>query len=144
MSARKRAPAGLPRSISAMVTRGASGLCPFEQAASLGTGSLERRDCALRNSRIVQISALLALVLGQQEQAVFQRLREWYLDAHQKSGKRRREVDVTTCFAPLLKWIVRLWAQETRQMVLVLEATTLGERWIIQLIASSGCGSPSL
>src|SRR5207248_3796411 len=54
---------------------------------------------------IVQISALLALVLGQQEQSVFQRLREWYLDAGNKSGKRgnkRRELDVSLCFAPLL------------------------------------------
>ncbi len=32
---------------------------------------------------ITQISALLALVL---EQTVFQRLREWYLDAKHKSG----------------------------------------------------------
>jgi hypothetical protein len=36
---------------------------------------------------ITQLSALLALVLNQQEQAVFQRLREWYLDAKHKSGK---------------------------------------------------------
>jgi hypothetical protein len=56
-----------------------------------------------RTAGITQISALLALVLGQQEQAVFQRLREWYLDAKHKSGKKRRELDVTTCFAPLLQ-----------------------------------------
>jgi hypothetical protein len=55
---------------------------------------------------IAQLSALLALVLEQQEQTVFQRLREWYLDAKHKSGKKRRELDVTTCFAPLLRWIV--------------------------------------
>jgi hypothetical protein len=52
---------------------------------------------------ITQLSALLALVLDQQEQAVFQRLREWYLDAKHKSGKKRRELDVTSCFAPLLR-----------------------------------------
>ncbi len=57
---------------------------------------------------ITQISALLALVLDQQEQAMFQRLREWYLDAKHKSGKKRRELDVTTCFAPLLRWIVQM------------------------------------
>ena len=38
---------------------------------------------------IVQISALLALVLEQKEQRVFQRLREWYLDASHKSGASR-------------------------------------------------------
>jgi len=54
---------------------------------------------------IVQISALLAMVLGQQEQSVLQRLREWYLDAETKGGKRgkkRRELEVSLCFAPLL------------------------------------------
>ncbi len=56
---------------------------------------------------ITQISALLALVLEQKEQTVFQRLREWYLDAKHKSGKKRRELDVPLCFAPLLRWIVR-------------------------------------
>jgi hypothetical protein len=84
---------------------------------------------------IAQISALLALVLNQQEQSVFQRLREWYLDAKEKSGKKRRELDVTSCFAPLLRWIVRLWGNENRKMVLVLDATTLRERWTILSIS---------
>jgi hypothetical protein len=73
---------------------------------------------------ITQSSALLALVLEQQEQTVFQRLREWYLDANQKSGQKRRELDVTSCFAPLLCWIVRLWEPGNQQMVLVLDATS--------------------
>jgi hypothetical protein len=80
---------------------------------------------------IAQISALLALVLEQQEQTVFQRLREWYLDAEHKSGKKRRELEVVSCFAPLLGWIVCLWEKGNQQMVLVLDATTLGERWTI-------------
>jgi hypothetical protein len=42
---------------------------------------------------ITQITALLALVLDQQEQAVFQRLREWYLDAKHKSEKKRRVLE---------------------------------------------------
>jgi hypothetical protein len=54
---------------------------------------------------INQLSALLALVLHEQEQTVFQRLREWYLDAGQKSGKQRRELEVSTCFAPLVGWV---------------------------------------
>jgi hypothetical protein len=84
---------------------------------------------------ITQISDLLALVLEQQKQAVFQRLHERYLDAKHKSGKKRRELDMTSCFAPLLRWIVRLWENENRQMVLVLDATTLGERWTILSIS---------
>jgi hypothetical protein len=80
---------------------------------------------------ISQISALLALVLNQQEQAVFHRLREWYLDGKHKSGQQRRDWEVTSCFAPLLGWIVRLWEPGKRQLVLVLDATTLGDRWTI-------------
>jgi hypothetical protein len=82
-----------------------------------------------------QISALLALVLCQGEQTVFQRLREWYLDAAQKSGSKRRDLDVTTCFAPLLRWVLRLWQSETRQVALALDATTLGNRWTILAIS---------
>jgi len=93
---------------------------------------------------IAQISALLAFVLAEQEQTVFQRLREWYLDAEQKSGKKRRELEVSTCFAPLLGWVLRLWRSEKRQLPLVLDATSLGNRWTILAISVvlSGCAIP--
>lgn len=84
---------------------------------------------------ITQISALLAFVLQEPEQTVFQRLREWYLDAGQKSGKKRRELEVSTCFAPLLAWVVRLWQSEKRQLPLVMDATSLGNRWTILAIS---------
>ena len=77
---------------------------------------------------ITHISALLALVLQEQEQTVFQRLHEWYLDAGQKSGKQRRELEVSTCFAPRLRWVLRLWRSDTRHLPLVLDATSLGNR----------------
>lgn len=84
---------------------------------------------------ITQISALLALVLCQGEQAVFQRLREWYLDADQKSGDKRRELEVSTCFAPLLRWALRLWKSDKRQLALAMDATNLGNRWTILAIS---------
>lgn len=88
---------------------------------------------------IVQISALLAVVLQQQEQSVFQRLREWYLDASQKSGSKqghkRRELEVTSCFGPLLRWVVRLWASEEHRLPLVVDATSLGNRWTILAVS---------
>jgi len=93
---------------------------------------------------ITQISARLSLVLCQGEQTVFQRLREWYLDGEQKSGSKRRELEVSSCFAPLLRWVVRLWKSETKQLALVLDATTLGKRWTI-LVRSRvvrGCAIP--
>ena len=88
---------------------------------------------------IVQISALLAQILQQQEQSVFQRLREWYLDASAKSGskqgRKRRELEVTSCFGPLLRWIVRLWASEEKRLPLVIDATSLGNRWTILAVS---------
>src|SRR5256885_13542988 len=93
---------------------------------------------------ITQISALLALVLQEQEQTVFQRLREWYLDAGQKSGKKRRDLEVSTCFAPLLAGVLRLWKSEKRQLPLVMDATSLGNRWTILAVSvvTRGCAIP--
>jgi hypothetical protein len=80
---------------------------------------------------ISQISALLAHVLDQKEGTVFQRLREWYREVGQKRGDHRRELDVTSCFGPLLSWIIRLWAPNEKQIALALDATTLGDRWTV-------------
>jgi hypothetical protein len=84
---------------------------------------------------LCQISALLALLLDQAEQTVFQRLREWYLDGSQKSGKNRREIEVSACFAPLLRWVVRLWASAEKRLPLVVDATSLGNRWTVLAVS---------
>ena len=78
---------------------------------------------------------VVLLVLQEQEQTVFQRLREWDPDAGQKSGTKRRELEVSTCFAPLLGWVLRLWRSEKRQLPLVMDATSLGNRWTILAIS---------
>src|SRR2546421_2889545 len=93
---------------------------------------------------INQISALLAQVLEQKEGSVFQRLREWYLDATHKRGDHRRELEVSRCFAPLLRWIVRSFAGEERRLALALDARTLGERWTVLAISVviRGCAIP--
>jgi Transposase DDE domain len=51
---------------------------------------------------------------------------------------------VTTCFAPLLRWALRLWKSETKQVALVIDATTLGNRWTILAISVvvRGCAIP--
>ena len=51
---------------------------------------------------IVLVSAALALELGEKEASVLQRLREWCYAATDKKGRKRRELDVSTCFAPRL------------------------------------------
>jgi hypothetical protein len=89
---------------------------------------------------LAQISALLAIELQEKELTVMQRLREWYLDAAYKSGKKRREWDVTSCFAPLLRLLVRLWDQEQKRLPLAIDATTLTTRWTVLAISVLICG----
>ncbi len=66
------------------------------------------------------------------------------LHAEQKSGKKRREMEVSTCFAPLLAWVCRLWQSEKRQLALAMDATSLGNRWTILAVSvlMSGCAIP--
>jgi hypothetical protein len=53
-------------------------------------------------------------------------LREWCYDAKAKRGKPWRELEVESCFAPLLAWVLR-WG-EGAQLALAVAATTLGQR----------------
>ncbi|MEA2566771.1 MAG: hypothetical protein QOD49_1948 [Actinomycetota bacterium] len=52
------------------------------------------------------------------------RLQEFYQPAAAKSGTRRQELDVTTCFAPLLAWVLKGWP--SKRLALALDATSLG------------------
>ncbi len=56
------------------------------------------------------VAVFLALLLGKKENTVRQQLKEWYKDKGHKKGKKRAELDVTTCFAPLLAWMRELVA----------------------------------
>ena len=57
------------------------------------------------------------------------RLQEFYQPAAAKSGRQRDQLDVRTCFAPLLAWILQGW-QSTR-LALALDATSLGDRFTV-------------
>ncbi len=51
---------------------------------------------------------------------------------------------MSTCFAPLLGWVLRLWQSEERRLPLVMDATSLGNRWTILAISVvlRGCAIP--
>lgn len=95
------------------------------------------RSCGRRT-----VALFLALLLWQKVNTVEQRLREWCYDAKDKRGNKRRELDVTTCFAPLLRWVVSLWAGTS--IALALDATTMGDRFTVLAISVvyRGCGIP--
>jgi hypothetical protein len=43
-----------------------------------------------------------------------------YKDAAHKAGAQRRELEITPCFAALLRWIVRLWTSPHKCLALAL------------------------
>jgi hypothetical protein len=55
-----------------------------------------------RSCGITLVCAALALQVNSSEQSLLQRWREWCYSAEDKKGKRRRELDVSTCFGPRL------------------------------------------
>lgn len=65
------------------------------------------------------------------------RLREFYLDAPDKSGVRqghkRSDFDVTTAFAALLRWALSLWAGQA--LPLAIDVTNLGERFHVLCVS---------
>lgn len=93
---------------------------------------------------ITSVTTLLAPLLGCQESALRQRLREWCYDAKDKRGPSRQAVDVAGCFAPLLRWVLAWWPPDERQLVLAMDATTLGQRFTVLAISVvyRGCAIP--
>ena len=88
------------------------------------------------------VATFLALLLGQKVATVEQRLYEWCCDTSHKAGAKRQTLDVTTCFVPLLRWIVTLWTGT--HLALALDATTLGARFVVLTLSVvyRGCGIP--
>jgi hypothetical protein len=95
------------------------------------------RSCALS-----AVSSLLAAGMRRKEPTVRQQLREWYYDAKRKRGPKRQELRVETCFAPLLRWVVRDW--QGTQLALAMDATTLGQRFVVLVVSVvyRGCAMP--
>ena len=71
------------------------------------------------------VCATLALQLGCWEASLVQRLREWYYAAKDKRGAKRQELEVSMCFAPLLRWLLSWWSADEPRLALALDASTL-------------------
>lgn len=86
------------------------------------------RSCGRRT-----VATFLALLLGQKTGSIEQRLREWCYDAKDKRGKKRQDLNVATCFVPLLSWIVSLWTGTC--IALAIDATSLGQRFVVLTVS---------
>jgi hypothetical protein len=110
------------------------------QAAVLALWSLGMvlaRSCALS-----AVTVFLAAWQGRQENTVRQQLREFCYEAEAKRGAKRQAVVVESCFVPLLRWV--LAGYTGTQLALALDATTLGQRFVVLAISVvyRGCAIP--
>jgi hypothetical protein len=95
------------------------------------------RSCAL-----TAVSVFLARGLERKPNTVRQQLREWCYEAKAKRSGPRQEVKVETCFAPLLAWVLSWW--DGQQLALAVDATTLGQRFVVLVVSVlyRGCAIP--
>jgi hypothetical protein len=97
---------------------------------------------------LTSVAWTLASLLGCRENTMRQRLREWCYDAPRKAGRKRgvkREaVDVTTCFVPLMRWVLAWWPPDERRVALAIDASTLGQRFTVLAVSLiyRGCAIP--
>jgi hypothetical protein len=95
-----------------------------------------------KSSSLTKVSQFIARVNGEKPSTVRQRLREWYQQSEAKKGIHRRSLDVSNCFAPLLKWVLSLLPRNTKQIALALFSTTIGNKFVVLslniLVAGSG------
>ncbi len=75
-------------------------------------------------------------------------LREWCYDAPHKAGSKRGitrdALEVTTCFLPLMRWVLTWWASDEHRLALDIDASTLGQRFTVLAVSliSRGCAIP--
>jgi Transposase DDE domain len=88
------------------------------------------------------VANVLAPLLGKSFNTMRERLRDLYREADAKAGEKRAELDVKICWGPWLAWILDGW--EERQLAIALDATNLGERFVVLTISIvyRGCAVP--
>jgi hypothetical protein len=100
-------------------------------------GMILARSCSL-----TAVTDLLAPLLGQSFNTMRERLRDTYREADAKAGKQRAELDIALCWAPWLAWILDGW--EGQQLAIAMDATSLGDRFVVLVISVvyRGCAVP--
>lgn len=80
-----------------------------------------------------QTAVVAALFFLGSGETLRQYLREWLYDGADRACPLQTEVEVTTCFAPLLGWVLRWWQGE--QLALALDATPHGDQHLSLVVS---------
>ena len=100
-------------------------------------GMVIARSCSL-----TAVADVLAPLQGQSYNTLRERLRDTYREAKAKAGEQRSGLDVTECWAPWLAWLLDGWSGQ--QMAIAMDATSLGDRFVVLAISVvyRGCAVP--
>ena len=98
----------------------------------------------VRSCSLTAIADWWSCELDQPFQTVRERPRDTYRDAEAKAGPHRAELDLGPCWAPWLAWVLEGWSGTS--LALALDATTLGQRFVLLVIGVvyRGCAVPIL
>jgi hypothetical protein len=80
-----------------------------------------------------QSSVIAALATLATFYTLRQHLREWLFDGPDKATPCHPQLDVTLCFAPLLRWLLQLWQRP--ELALAIDATAHGEQTVALVIS---------
>jgi len=100
-------------------------------------GMVIAKSCSLS-----AVADSLSAMFGQSYNTVRERLRDTYRESDAKSGEKRVELDLNLCWAPWLSWVLKDWSN--KQVAIALDATTLGQRFVVLAISVlyRGCAVP--
>jgi hypothetical protein len=93
---------------------------------------------------ITSVVAILAPLLKQSESTLRQRLRAWWYPREHKKGTQRQALEGSSCFAPLLGWVLSWWDAGEHRLALAMDASTLSDRFTVLAISVlyRGCAIP--
>ncbi|WP_156823904.1 transposase [Oscillatoria acuminata] len=97
-----------------------------------------------RNSSTTEVAKFIASINDENSNTVECRLKEWYKEKSAKKGKKRKELDVTSCFGPLLKWVISLFPSDITHLPIVLNASNIKDKFTALTInvLYKGCAIP--
>lgn len=87
------------------------------------------------------IAATMSSLLDIKFNTLRQRLRELLYEPDAKRGRLRRELDVHSCFAPLLRWVMSKFDAQQRHLLLAMDVTYLRDRFTILTVSVVFAGS---
>jgi hypothetical protein len=100
-------------------------------------GMIVARSCSL-----TAVAWAWAPILKEKFFTLRERLRDLYREAPAKAGVKRCQLDLDTCWAPWLAWVIDGW--RSQQLALAVDATTLGQRFTVLAVSVlyRGCAVP--